>query len=274
MNNHDESHWASALLCDRLFQSLSQRIPDLYREKRQRWCCFFKLGCKRFAYVSHRKKSVRLEIWFLGEVESPDRYPSLEIRRRSPTSGGFGRAFTARFYLDDLAQMKDAVDLLYEVSYFASYTRGTDLTEGTTTTYSTDENSFVLPGTANEVERVFVEGEKRAVTAMTRNSRLRMAAKRKWGLKCYCCGFDFETFYGSVAKDFAIIHHLEPFGGATSGQRESTVEDVRVLCANCHYVLHLETPPLDVDILKERIAQSWSRWSEYGVRRKDQGNDT
>jgi hypothetical protein len=267
VNAHNESHSDSAFLCDSLFQGLSQRIRDLQREERQRWCCFFKPGCRRFAYVSHRKQSARLEVWFLGEVESPDQYPTLDIRKRSPTSGGFGQAFKARFYLDNLSQMPDAINLLYYVSYFLSYVQGTELT-GRTTPSSADKDDSASFNNTAVVEKVFIEGEKRAAVTMTRNSRLRTAAKRKWGLRCYCCGFDFEYFYGSIAKDFAIVHHLEPFSDAAGNLRESTVDDVRVLCANCHYVIHLETPPMDVDVLKERISQVWSPWSDHGVWRK------
>jgi len=45
------------------------------------------------------------------------------------------------------------------------------------------------------------------------------------GLKYYCCGFDFEKFYGQAAKGSAIVHHL-----------------------------HLKNPPMGVDELKEIIS--------------------
>jgi predicted HNH restriction endonuclease len=60
-------------------------------------------------------------------------------------------------------------------------------------------------------ETVFLEGEKRATKGTVRNPKLREAAKKKYGLKCYCCGFDYEAFYGSIGKGVAIVHHLELF---------------------------------------------------------------
>jgi len=62
----------------------------------------------------------RLEVWFLGDVNDTSVYPSLVIKPRTPTAGGFGAEFLARFFLEDSAQMQDAADLLCEVSYPAS----------------------------------------------------------------------------------------------------------------------------------------------------------
>ena len=120
MNNHDEGHPGSVLLCDELFLQLRTKITDLQRASSLRWCGFFQQGKKRFAFVSHRRRNERLEIWFLGEAESLDAYPSLNIRQRTPTSGGFGKDFKSRFYLDDTSQLEEAVDLLFNVSYHAS----------------------------------------------------------------------------------------------------------------------------------------------------------
>jgi hypothetical protein len=117
-------------------------------------------------------------------------------------------------------------------------------------------------------ERIFREGEKRAAKAVVRSAGLRAAAKGRWGLDCYCCGFHFGQFYGDLGEGFAIVHHLDPMANAKGTVREGTVEEVRVVCANCHYMLHIETPAIDVDALKERIETSWCRWSEYGVSRQ------
>lgn len=118
---------------------------------------------------------------------------------------------------------------------------------------------------ADNREATFLEGEKRAVVATARNPKLRSAAKKHWGLKCYCCGFDFEQFYGSVAKGLAIVHHLQLFAETNGKQRGATVEDVRVVCANCHYVIHVQNPPIEVEDLKQLISKAWTPWSKSGV---------
>lgn len=270
MNDHDDGHSASISLCDELYYALNQIIGNLEREKNRKWCSFFQQDKKRFVYISHRKKRSRLEIWFLGEVEDAKQYPSLDIRMRTPTTGGFGKYFKARFYLDNSDQLQDAVNLLYRVSYSSSDPRIYSSLSAKNRVIK--EELPILPSITVQSEEKFLEGERRATTATTRNSQLRIAAKRKWGLKCYCCGFDFEEFYGSKAKGFAIVHHLELFAGKDTEKREAVVEDVRVICANCHYVIHMETPPIDVDILKEHLSLSWSRWSDSGIQRNKESS--
>ena len=103
-------------------------------------------------------------------------------------------------------------------------------------------------------ERQFLEGERRAAHAAVRSAALRAAAKRYWGCRCYCCGFDFEEFYGPIGRGVAVVHHLHPFE-AGDGARAASVQDVRVVCDNCHRVLHLRTPPLDVDALREQLGR-------------------
>jgi predicted HNH restriction endonuclease len=127
-------------------------------------------------------------------------------------------------------------------------------------------NGFLPKVTASD-ETAFLEGERRANTSTVRNQQLREAAKKKYGLKCYCCGFDYEAFYGSVARGLAIVHHLKLFRQAGK-RRSATVKDVRIVCANCHHVIHVENTPIDVDYLKAQIAQSWTFWSESGTRPK------
>jgi hypothetical protein len=121
---------------------------------------------------------------------------------------------------------------------------------------------------ARERERRFVEGERRAakMARSLRSASLRLAAKHHWGLRCSCCGFSFEEFYGAAGEDLAIIHHLDPFGENDAESRQTTVEDVRIVCANCHYMLHRQVPTMKVDDLKHQIARRWSPWTNKGVR--------
>jgi 5-methylcytosine-specific restriction protein A len=69
-----------------------------------------------------------------------------------------------------------------------------------------------------------------------------------------------------VGKEFAIIHHLDPLGHSNGQSRETSVEDVRIVCANCHYILHRQDQPLDVDKLKRQISRKWTTWSSKGVK--------
>ena len=118
-------------------------------------------------------------------------------------------------------------------------------------------------------EKARIEGEKRTVETTVRDPRLRADAKVKWGLKCYCCGFEFGRFYGENATNLAIVHHLKMFKGK---RRKATVQDVRVVCANCHQVIHVRKEPIGVDDLKKQISARWTRWSDDGIKSKAKVN--
>ncbi len=83
-----------------------------------------------------------------------------------------------------------------------------------------------------------------------RNAELRAKAIELYKLNCYVCGCNFEDKYGDYGAGYIEIHHLKLLADS-KGERESTVNDVRVVCSNCHSVLHHQgRTPMDVDELK------------------------
>ncbi|HEV2594901.1 MAG TPA: hypothetical protein VGU01_06855 [Sphingomicrobium sp.] len=53
------------------------------------------------------------------------------------------------------------------------------------------------------------------------------------------CGFDFESKYGAIGKGFAHVHHLGALGKASAKERETKLNDLAVVCANCHAMIHV-----------------------------------
>ena len=114
-------------------------------------------------------------------------------------------------------------------------------------------------------ERKYLEGERRAAKTVVRSAALRAAAKARWGLNCYCCGFAFGNFYGPAAAGIAIVHHLKGFTGRS--RRRTSVNDVRVICPNCHLALHSKHPPVAIDRLRRGIQSDWTEWRDDGITR-------
>jgi 5-methylcytosine-specific restriction protein A len=69
-----------------------------------------------------------------------------------------------------------------------------------------------------------------------RNPKLVAAARRKHGADCTVCGFNFYTTYGQHAGSFIEVHHLQPM--ATAWRRATSLDQVTVLCSNCHRMIH------------------------------------
>jgi len=89
-------------------------------------------------------------------------------------------------------------------------------------------------------ENEYPEGaEKRFIQSMReRNSRLRRNAKLRYGITCMVCGFSFDKCYGkTMGESYIEVHHTKPLAEAKKIQKTS-IEDVIVICSNCHRVIH------------------------------------
>lgn len=101
--------------------------------------------------------------------------------------------------------------------------------------------------------RRFVEGKRRFREAsyFSRNPELVAAAKAELGLVCMVCDFDFEAAYGDVGHGYIECHHL--YEMARDEERETTVSDVAVVCANCHKMIHRGGKLRSIDEMKNLL---------------------
>ncbi|MFI1866752.1 HNH endonuclease [Streptomyces jumonjinensis] len=69
-----------------------------------------------------------------------------------------------------------------------------------------------------------------------RKRKIALARKRGQPLQCEVCAFHFERVYGELGRDYIEVHHILPLH--VSGPRETRLEDLAFLCANCHRMCH------------------------------------
>ena len=96
-------------------------------------------------------------------------------------------------------------------------------------------------------ELIGIEGEKRLMLVAHRKREkglrdLKIAKAKEFnGGRLICevpgCAFDFEKVYGPVGANYAQVHHLIPLS-SSDGQREVTLLDLAIVCANCHAMIH------------------------------------
>ncbi|WP_205704306.1 HNH endonuclease [Hymenobacter sp. UV11] len=90
----------------------------------------------------------------------------------------------------------------------------------------------------------------------TRNPRLAAEAKRLRNYTCEVCSFNFRQHYGALGVGFAECHHKNPLAERPeelwSQALTTSLDDVVVVCANCHRMLHRQRPALSVEVLRTR----------------------
>jgi 5-methylcytosine-specific restriction protein A len=59
--------------------------------------------------------------------------------------------------------------------------------------------------------------------------------KETGGLACEVCDFDFFETYGDHGQGFCECHHTRPL---SEGKRTTGLDDLAVICANCHRMVH------------------------------------
>jgi len=68
-------------------------------------------------------------------------------------------------------------------------------------------------------------------------------------LQCEACAFSFVERYGELGRKFIEAHHKIPIATLKPGSR-TKVEDIALLCANCHRMVHVGKRVLTVDELR------------------------
>ena len=79
-------------------------------------------------------------------------------------------------------------------------------------------------------------------------------AMSKYGkLECEACGFSFLSRYGDAGKDIIDVHHTKPLHTLKPGEK-TRVNDLALLCSNCHRVVHSSKPWLTIEQLRKVLA--------------------
>ena len=63
------------------------------------------------------------------------------------------------------------------------------------------------------------------------------APDRKLRCEVPGCSFCFEDIYGDVGRNYAHVHHLDALAAAP-GEVTTTLDDLAIVCANCHAMIH------------------------------------
>jgi len=106
-------------------------------------------------------------------------------------------------------------------------------------------------------ENTFPEGKELYLLhrSKERNKHLIKLAKQRHlqkddKLSCQVCSFSFVQHYGEIGHGFIEAHHIYPISELTE-ETITRVEDIALVCSNCHRMLHRQRPWITLDKLFE-----------------------
>jgi 5-methylcytosine-specific restriction enzyme A len=72
-----------------------------------------------------------------------------------------------------------------------------------------------------------------------RRAKIEAVLGKRGCLRCEVpgCGFDFADRYGSLGAGYAQVHHLKQLARSDEPV-ETRLEDLAIVCANCHMMIH------------------------------------
>lgn len=83
-------------------------------------------------------------------------------------------------------------------------------------------------------------------------SKKQEALKKHGRLSCEVCGFDFSFRYGPSGNGIIDVHHTIPVHTLAQGQK-TRLEDLSLLCANCHRMVRSSRRWLSLEELRSLI---------------------
>ena len=106
----------------------------------------------------------------------------------------------------------------------------------------------------------FPEGMEKLKIHKSRERNYKLIEKKKTIFKiahngklfCEACGLNFEDVYGEYGKDFIEVHHTVPISESTEN-RKTQMQDLVLLCSNCHRMVHHRRPWLKKEELQELL---------------------
>ena len=102
------------------------------------------------------------------------------------------------------------------------------------------------------------EGRRRLVLHLQRERSQAVVRNKKslaMSLDCEVCGFSFARTYEGIATDYCEVHHLLPLSDVED-VTTTRMDDLAILCANCHRVVHLQNPPYTLEQVRKMLGKS------------------
>ena len=152
------------------------------------------------------------------------------------THGGSGDEAVWNEFVDDPARLAKVANLIRDA-----------ISKGDFADSVSDDDEFLAESAEGRV--VTVLHRRRERNRKLVEGRKRKALKETGELRCEGCGMTFSERYGSHGADFIEVHHTKPVSKMLDGDK-TRLEDLALVCANCHRMIHRTSNWLSLEELK------------------------
>lgn len=144
-------------------------------------------------------------------------------------------------YFENLIELRDVADGIRKITLSSDYSNNVNNVE------SDDIEENVREGKVLYKMHKVRERDRKIITK--KKAKL---FSEKGKLECECCGFDFEKTYGEIGKGFMECHHIIPLN-KFNDSKETKLEDLALVCSNCHRMLHNRISEISVSDLRQLL---------------------
>ncbi len=113
----------------------------------------------------------------------------------------------------------------------------------------TVETDFSGSASVEEGKRILKQHYVRERNPSIIKKAKQLAISKNERLNCEICGFSFQERYGSRGKDYIEGHHRKPVSEMQEGD-VTRVEDIALICSNCHRMIHAKDPWLSIEEMR------------------------
>jgi hypothetical protein len=108
-------------------------------------------------------------------------------------------------------------------------------------------------------EKVFYEGKEKYILHQFKERNATLVADKKEEamrinplLPCEICYTSFKEKYGEIGSGFIEAHHITPISQLTE-ETETKLDDLILVCSNCHKIIHLKQPWLTIEEMRKLL---------------------
>lgn len=122
-----------------------------------------------------------------------------------------------------------------------------------------NENKELSKIETEDIESKYAEGKEKYKLhrSLERDTSLSKKIKEKrlhdvGELRCDVCNFSFSDVYGELGAGFIEAHHTIPVS-EIKGEIKTTIDEIALVCSNCHKMIHRSNQLLSIEELKNII---------------------